>query len=133
MKYFIALLFIIIFSNISYSRNDTLYFCEEYKNGQEIGNSSHFYISKNGGLITVMLWVRKPLNCYKVRILVGKAINNDVNNLEPMSEDYFDVQPDWYYVHFDDIRLAEEGTFIVGLYKDTGEIVAANWVFAIYK
>jgi hypothetical protein len=55
-------------------RNDTLYFCEEYKDGKEIGNANEFYLPEKGGTITVMLRTKKPVGVVEIFIHIERML-----------------------------------------------------------
>lgn len=131
MKYIISLYILCLLTSITYSRNDTLYFCEEYRLGKEIGNNDAFYISKNGGSITVMIWARKAINYNKLRLTVQKVW--DDNNLELMSDEIWDIEADWYYIFLEDVHFTEEGLYLVTALKPDGTVIASNYVKMFYK
>lgn len=106
-------------------KNDSLYFCEEYKDSQEIGNSDVFYITKDGGYITVMLRTVKGIGVTSVDIVLER----DVAGLrEKVSTEPFDVEANWDYIFFDKITFKEPGKYKVSARKKNGDIIASAYV-----
>ena len=123
-----ALLLIVSGSSNVYSqyvKNDSLYFCEEYKDSQEIGNSDAFYITKDGGYITVMLRTVKGIGVTSVDIVIER----DVAGIkEKVATEPFDVEANWDYIFFANITFKEPGKYKVSAVKKNGEIIASAYV-----
>jgi len=79
-----------------------LYFCEEYKNGKEIGVSDVFTIPSGGGYLTVMIKLDEPIGVGKVDLRISKKTGGTEKIIETIP---FDVQPDWDYIHFDEVTF----------------------------
>lgn len=106
-------------------RNDTLYFCEEYKDSKEIGNADEFYLPEKGGTITVMLRTKKPVGVAEIFINIEK----DVAGIkDKISKEPFDVQANWDYIFFADIFFPEPGKYRVMAVKKNGDIIASGYV-----
>jgi len=106
-------------------RNDTLYFCEEYKDGKEIGNANEFYLPAKGGTITVMLRTKKPVGVAEIFINIEK----DVAGIkDKISSEPFDVEASWDYIFFADIFFPEPGKYKVSAVKKNGDIIASGYV-----
>jgi hypothetical protein len=105
--------------------NDTIYFCREYKNGREVGLSDLFAISSKGESITVMLRTKVPVKESSLRIKIEK-IMPDTSIL--ISNNKFDVQPDWDYIFFSNIRFPYEGFYRAGILRADGSEIASNTV-----
>ncbi len=106
-------------------RNDTLYFCEEYKDSKEIGNSSEFYLPEKGGTITVMLRTKKPVGVAEIFLLKEK----DVAGIkDKISSEPFDVQASWDYIFFADIFFPEPGKYKVSAVKKNGDPIASGYL-----
>lgn len=76
----------------------TLYFCEEYKGGEEIGKSDVFIIGSNGGYFTCMIDLRpagRKIGSKKVELRILKEGSTNYQT------EKFDVDPDWDYIFFD--------------------------------
>lgn len=106
-------------------RNDTLYFCEEYKDSKEIGNANEFYLPEKGGTITVMLRTKKPVGVVSISILIEK----DVAGIkDKITSEPFDVQSNWDYIFFADMFFPEPGKYKVSAVKKNGDIIASGYV-----
>jgi len=106
-------------------RNDTLYFCEEYKDSKEIGNADEFYLPEKGGTITVMLRTKKPVGVAEIFILIEK----DVAGIrDKISSEPFDVEANWDYIFFADMFFPEPGKYKVSAVKKSGDIIASGYV-----
>ncbi len=106
-------------------RNDTLYFCEEYKDSKEIGNADEFYLPEKGGAITVMLRTKKPVGVEKIIIQIEKDI---AGMKDKISTEPFDVQAGWDYIFFADIFFPEPGKYRVMAVKNNGDIIASGYL-----
>lgn len=112
-------------SNCFSLKNDSLYFCEEYKDSKEIGNDDEFYIPAGGGYITVMLRTVKEIGVTSVSILIER----DVAGIkEKVSTEPFDVEAHWDYIFFDKITFKEPGKYKVSAVKNNGEVIASAYV-----
>ena len=120
-----AVLISVSSANAQGLRNDTLYFCEEYKDSKEIGNSSEFYLPEKGGTITVMLRTKKPVGVESISILIER----DVAGIkDKVSSEPFDVQTGWDYIFFADIFFPSPGKYKVSAVKKNGDAIASGYV-----
>lgn len=106
-------------------RNDTLYFCEEYKDSKEIGNADEFYLPEKGGTITVMLRTKKPVGVAEIFIQIEKDVAGIRENI---SKEPFDVQATWDYIFFADMFFPEPGKYRVMAVKKNGDMIASGYV-----
>jgi hypothetical protein len=107
-----------------------LYFCEEYTNGKEIGVSDVFTIPSGGGYLTVMIKLDKPIGVGKVDLRISKKTGGSEKIIETIP---FDVQPDWDYIHFDEITFHSSGMHRVTLLKPDGTPIASGDVEIKYR
>jgi archaellum component FlaF (FlaF/FlaG flagellin family) len=109
---------------------NSLYFVEEYRNGQEIGKSDVFTIPSGGGYLTVMIRLDKPIGVGKVDLRISRKTGGSEKIVETLP---FDVQPDWDYIHFDEITFRQAGTHKVTALKPDGSPVASGEVEIKYR
>jgi len=106
----------------------TLYFCEEYKGGEEIGKSSTFIIGPNGGYFTCMINLRgtgKTIGVGKLELRISKLGASE----KILDTEKFDVQPDWDYIFFDKFHtFYSAGDYKVTAMKPDGTPVASGEV-----
>jgi hypothetical protein len=114
---------------ISTSGN-SLYFCEEYRNGKEIGVSDVFTIPSGGGYLTVMIKLKDPIGVGKVDLRISKKTGGSEKIVETIP---FDVQPDWDYIHFDEITFRSAGMHRVTLLKPDGTPIATGDIQIKYR
>jgi len=107
-----------------------LYFCEEYRNGKEIGVSDVFTIPSGGGYLTVMIKLDEPIGVGKVDLRISKKTGGSEKIVETIP---FDVQPDWDYIHFDEITFHSAGQHRVTLLKPDGTPIASGDVTIKYR
>ena len=107
-----------------------LYFCEEYRNGKEIGVSDVFTIPSGGGYLTVMIKLDDPIGVGKVDLRISKKTGGSEKIVETIP---FDVQPDWDYIHFDEITFHSSGLHRVTLLKPDGTPIASGEVTIKYR
>lgn len=107
-----------------------LYFCEEYKNGKEIGVSDVFNISTKGGYLTVMIKLDDPIGVGKVDLRISKKTGSTEKIVETIP---FDVQPDWDYIHFDEVTFKTAGMYKVTLLKPDGTPIANGDIQIKYR
>jgi len=107
-----------------------LYFCEEYRNGKEIGVSDVFTIPSGGGYLTVMIKLDDPIGVGKVDLRISKKTGGSEKIVETIP---FDVQPDWDYIHFDEITFHSSGKHRVTLLKPDGTPIASGDVTIKYR
>jgi hypothetical protein len=109
-----------------------LYFCEQYKNGEEVGVSARF----TPGWLTVMLDTRPAgtklgtgkveLKLSKIKNAAGDEISEKIIRTVP-----FDVQADWDYTYFTDkknLKFDAPGTYRVVCQKKDGTPIATGEV-----
>ncbi len=114
------------------SSGNSLYFCEDYKNGKEIGVSERF---TPGGL-TVMVRTDKPLGVGKVELRMAKIKDEDGNKISEKIIDTvpFDVQANWDYTYFQDksrLKFSSPGTYKVTMQKIDGTPICSGEVEVI--
>ena len=107
-----------------------LYFCEEYKNGKEIGVSDVFTIPSGGGYLTVMIKLDEPIGVGKVDLRISKKTGGTEKIIETIP---FDVQPDWDYIHFDEVTFKSAGMHRVTLMKADGTPIASGDIQIKYR
>jgi len=107
-----------------------LYFCEEYTNGKEIGVSDVFTIPSGGGYLTVMIKLDKPIGVGKVDLRISKKTGGTEKIVETIP---FDVQPDWDYIHFDEITFKSAGMHKVTLMKTDGTPICSGDIEIKYR
>lgn len=109
-----------------------LYFCEQYKNGEEVGVSERF----TPGWLTVMVDTRPAgtklgtgkveLKLSKIKDSSGDDISEKIIRTVP-----FDVQADWDYTYFTDkknLKFDSPGTYRVVCQKKDGTPIATGEV-----
>ncbi len=109
-----------------------LYFCEQYKNGEEVGVSDRF----TPGWLTVMVDTRPAgtklgtgkveLKLSKIKDASGSDISEKIIRTVP-----FDVQADWDYTYFTDkknLKFDSPGTYRVVCQKKDGSPIATGEV-----
>jgi hypothetical protein len=111
------------------SSGNELYFCEDYKNGKEIGVSERF----TPGWLTVMVRTDKPLGVGKVELRMAKIKDADGNKISEKIVDTvpFDVQADWDYTYFQDksrLKFTSPGTYKVTMQKVDGTPICSGEV-----
>jgi len=115
---------LLIIANV-YSQK--LYFCEEYRDGEEIGKSDVFIIGSNGGYFTCMLDLRKSyktIDTRKVSLEIYRITSYD--NIY-ISTETFDVTPSWDYIFFDKFyTFYTAGKYRVKAYRSDGSYIAAG-------
>ena len=116
--------------NESTASGGKLYFCEEYRNGKEVGVSDVFTIPSGGGYLTVMIKLNEPIGVGKVDLRISKKTGGSEKIIETIP---FDVQPDWDYIHFDEITFHSAGKHRVTLLKPDGTPIASGDVTIKYR
>ncbi|MBS1493847.1 MAG: hypothetical protein JST55_10060 [Bacteroidetes bacterium] len=106
-----------------------LYFCEDYKNGKEIGVSDRF----TTGWLTVMVRTDKPLGVGKVELRMTKIKDADGDKISEKIIDTvpFDVQANWDYTYFQDkkrLKFTSPGTYKVTMQKIDGTPICSGEV-----
>lgn len=140
MKKSFLILFFLVCSYIvvsdSHSQVKSLYFCEKYENGREIGISDKF----TTGWLTVMLDLRESgesIGVSSVDILIIKINDNSGKEVcDTIDFVPFDVEPDWDYIYFtDEERLIFEdaGTYNVVCITKSGTPIANGEVQIVYQ
>ncbi|HJY62780.1 MAG TPA: hypothetical protein VJ455_01385 [Ignavibacteria bacterium] len=109
----------------------TLYFCEEYKGGEDIGKSDVFLIGSGGGYFTCMIDLRptgRTIDAKKVELRILKEGTTSYQT------EKFDVQPDWDYIFFDKFHtFYSPGVYKVTALTPDGEKVASGEVTIKYR
>jgi hypothetical protein len=119
------------------STESKLYFCEQYKNGEEIGVSKRF----SPGWLTVMVDLRpagKTLGTGKVELRISKIKDEDGKEISEkiMKTVPFSVQADWDYTYFEDhdnIKFKTPGTYKVVCQKVDGTPIVEGQVEVVPK
>lgn len=106
-----------------------LYFCEDYKNGKEIGVSERF----TTGWLTVMVRTEKPIGVGKVELRLTKIKNSEGEKISEKIIDTvpFDIQSDWTYTYFQDksrLKFSSPGTYKVTMQKVDGTPICSGEV-----
>ena len=140
-KYFyvLSILFLSLIGYVSDScaQNKELYFCEEYRNGKEIGVSNVF----TTGWLTVMVDLRISNRTFEtgkidLRISRIKDENDNIITEKIIDTVPFEVQPDWDYTYFvdkDDLKFTAPGTYRVICQKSDGTPITEGQVKIISK
>lgn len=119
------------------SSEGKLYFCEQYKNGEEIGVSKRF----TTGWLTVMVDLRpagKTLGTGKVELRLSKIKDEDGRDISEkiIKTVPFSVQSDWEYTYFEDhdnLKFKTPGTYKVVCQKVDGTPIVSGEVEIISK
>ncbi len=114
----------------STSSGGSLYFCEDYKNGEEIGVSKRF----TPGWLTVMVKTDEPLGVGKVELRIVKIRRDGSEKI--IDTVPFDVQADWDYTYFQDkdrIAFRSPGEYKVTLQKVDGTPIVSGEVTVVPK
>jgi len=105
-----------------------VYFCEEYRGGDEIGKSDVFIIGPNGGYFTCMIDLRgtgKTIGVGKLELRITKLGTSE----KIIATEKFDVQPDWDYIYFDKFHtFYSAGDYKVTAMKPDGTPVGSGEV-----
>jgi hypothetical protein len=129
----IVLLFFSIFSNLyAQSSSAQLYFCEQYKDGKEIGVGTTF----TSGWITVMLDLRPinmKINTDKVFIKITKVADKygyypDEINIDRIP---FEVSPEWDYISFENqeqLKFKEPGIYRVFCIYENETVISSAFI-----
>lgn len=112
-----------------------LYFCEQYKNGEEVGVSERF----TPGWLTVMLDTRPTgtkLGTGKVELKLSKIKDSSGDDISEkiLRTVPFDVQADWDYTYFTDkknLKFDSPGTYRVVCQKKDGTPIATGEVVVV--
>lgn len=130
--YIFLFLFIIVANdaNAQQPHADTIYFCTEYKDGKEIGNNDTFATGPGGVLITVMFKGQLSIKERSVRVVVQKVLPDTMTQISSIT---FDVEPNWDYIFFSDIKFPGEGLYHVVLQRPDGSEIASNYVTLVLK
>ncbi len=111
-----------------------VYFCEQYKNGEEIGKSEVFLIGPNGGYFTCMIDLRgtgQKIGVGKLELRISKT-SGDGEKI--MDTEKFDVQPDWDYIFFDKFHtFYSAGDYKITVLKPDGTPVGVGEVKIKYR
>lgn len=119
------------------SSEGRLYFCEQYKDGEEIGVSKRF----SPGWLTVMVDLKptgKTLGTGKVELRISKIKDGNGKDISEKIIDTvpFEVQADWNYTYFEDherIKFKTPGTYRVVCQKVDGTPIVSGEVEVVPK
>jgi len=126
IKKLFPLLFILIYLQPIHSQQkDSLYFCKDYKDAEEVGVAKTFTIPKTGGDLTVMVRLEKPIHTDKVDVVLYKLTNGDEQLVETKP---WDVEKDWDYIYFSYLTFKSEGKFRVAVLRKNGLEVVSGFV-----
>jgi len=130
----LALLLFILCGLSGQSIAQKLYFCEEYKDSEEIGVSDVFLIGTSGGYFTCMLDIRdidKTVNTESIKL---KIFEITAFGEKWISTEKFDVQPEWDYIYFDQFyTFHTPGEYKVTAITAGGKILATGTVKIKFK
>jgi len=111
------------------SSDATLYFCEEYTDGKEVGKSDTFIITPNGGYFTCMINLKGTGKTIGVGKLDLRITKKTADGEKIVTTEKFDVQPDWDYIFFDKFHtFYDPGLYKVTALKPDGTPVASGEV-----
>ena len=131
-KVFYILSALILFAGPLFSQK--LYFCEEYKDGKEIGVSKTFTITPEGGYFTCMVDLRetgKTVGMGKIDLVI---VDRSYGGYKVVATEKFDVQPDWDYIFFDKFHtFYSPGVYKVTALTPDGEKIASGEVTIKYR
>jgi len=108
----------------------SLYFCEDYVDGEEIGVSESF----TPGWLTIMVKTDEPLGVGKVELRIVKIRKDGSEKI--IDTVPFDVQADWDYTFFQDkdkIGFKTPGDYKVTLQKVDGTPIVSGEVTVVPK
>ena len=112
------------------SSGGSLYFCEDYVDGEEIGVSKRF----TPGWLTVMVRTDEPIGVGKVELRIVTLREDGTEKI--LDTVPFDVQADWDYTYFQDkkrIAFKSPGEYKVTLQKVDGTPIVSGEVTVIPK
>jgi len=78
----------------------------------------------------VMIRLDKPIGVGKVELRISRKTGGSEEIIETLP---FDVQPDWDYIHFDEITFRKAGIHKVTLLKPDGTPIASGEVEIKYR
>ncbi len=111
-----------------------LYFCDEYtESGREVGVSDVFTIQRRGGYLVVMVELRPAkatVGTGKVELRIVRYEGSKEKIVETLP---FDVQPDWDYIHFDEVTFYKDGDYKLTLLKSDGTPICSGEVTINYR
>lgn len=130
-----SLFFLLLLCGVSsQSIAQKLYFCEEYKDGEEIGVSDVFLIGTGGGYFTCMLDIRdinKTVNTESVKLKIYQITEFGEKWI---ATEKFDVQPEWDYIYFEQFHsFKTPGDYKVTAFTSGGAILATGTVKIKFK
>ena len=112
------------------TQNDTLYFCRSYENGTELGLSDLFAMGSGVEMITVMVKTNGPIKELHVAVKVEKVF---ADSMQVIATQKFDVERNWDYIFFADIKFPSEGLYHVSLLRENGEEIVSNFVTMVLR
>jgi len=134
----LVVILLIALGNVALSQgNPRLYFCEDYRNGNEINVSDVF----TTGYLTVMVDLRPAgmtLGDDKVELILMKIKDEygDRINFEFVNSIPFDVSPDWDYIYFQEnkkLGFNVPGTYAVALFNSDGDFIVSGNIKVISR
>ena len=126
IKRFLPLLVLFFYFQTSHSGGkDSLYFCEDYKDGKEIGLSPVFNFPSSGGKLTVMVRLGSPINVTAVNIEIYKVTGSDE---ELIQTDPWNVDKEWDYIFFSYVKFNKPGNYRVACTRKNGLEIVSGFV-----
>jgi len=126
-RIFLFLIGLLLLAGSLYSQR--LYFCEEYRDGKEIGVSDVFIIGSGGGYFTCMIDLRDDRTTIATRKVTLKIYRVYGSDEEYITSEKFDVEPDWDYVFFDKFHtFYSAGKYKVVATNSYGDYIASGKV-----
>jgi len=131
LKRFLPILILFFYFQPSHSEGkDSLYFCEDYKDGKEIGLSSVFNIPAGGGRLTVMVRLADPIGTNSVNLEIYKVKGGDEELVE---KDPWDIDKTWDYIYFSYVAFKNPGYYRVACSHKNGLEIVSGYITIKYK
>jgi hypothetical protein len=131
LKRILPLLILFFYFHPSHSEGkDSLYFCEDYKDGKEIGVSKVFNIPAGGGKLTVMIRLGSQIGVSSVNLEIYKITGGDEELVET---DPWDVDKDWDYIYFSYVTFKKPGNYRVACTHKNGLEIVSGFIKINYK
>ena len=126
-RIFLFLCGLILLSGSIFSQR--LYFCEDYRDGREIGVSDVFIIGSVGGYFTCMIDLRDSYSTLGTRKVILKIYRVYGGSEEYITSEKFDVEPSWDYIFFDKFHtFYSAGKYRVVAVNNDGDYIASGRV-----
>lgn len=136
-SFLVFILFLTAILFISCEKKSSLYFCEDYVDGKEIGVSSRF----TPGYLTVMVDLRpenKKVGAEEVELILTQIKDENGNEIAEKEIDRipFTVKADWDYLYFQDkerLKFKLPSTYRVTLADKDGRKIASGEIEVVKK